>query len=64
MLSSLELAREEGLAVSLAQEMAEMLEARTESVIVRDEGDARLGLQWQANVMAELEGLYKDVNFV
>jgi hypothetical protein len=58
------LAREEGLAVSLAQEMAEMLEARTESVIVRDEGDARLGLQWQANVMAELEGLYKDVNFV
>ena len=44
--------------------MAEMLEARTESVIVRDEGDARLGLQWQANVMAELEGLYKDVNFV
>lgn len=43
--------------------MAELLETRNTSVLVRDEGDARLGLQWQVNVFAEQENLYKDVNY-
>lgn len=56
------LAQDEHLSVPLAQEMVEMLEDRPSAVVVRDEGDARLGLQWQINVFADLEAGFVDVN--
>lgn len=53
--STLDVAREEGLSVILAQRMLELLEEESKSILVRDEGDTRQGTLWQHNYFEILE---------
>jgi len=53
--STLDVARKEGLSVVLTERMLELLEQQRQSVIARDEGDTRQGTRWQYNYFEVLE---------
>jgi hypothetical protein len=54
-LTTLDIARREGISVLLAQQMLELVENNGDSPIVRDEGDLRTALRWQPNLFEMLE---------
>ena len=56
-LTSLDIARLEGISVILATQMLELLEDADASLVVRDEGDTRLGIRWQLNLFEQLEAM-------
>lgn len=61
-LTTLDVAQSESISVVLAQQMLEMLEGETPTVIVRDEGDPKHGTRWMLNLFEALEKQWDDVN--
>lgn len=56
-MSTLDIAREEGISVVLTMQLLELLEDGDLPSVVRDEGDSRSGVRWQLNLFEELERL-------
>ncbi|KAK9893474.1 hypothetical protein P389DRAFT_206904 [Cystobasidium minutum MCA 4210] len=56
-LTSLDIARLEGISVILVTQMLELLEEADGCPVVRDEGDPRMGVRWQLNIFEQLERL-------
>lgn len=54
-LTTLDIARQEGVSVILTTQMLELLEDADAPPVVRDEGDLRVGVRWQLNLFEELE---------
>lgn len=55
-LTTLDIARQEGISVILATQMLELLEEDGGvPALVRDEGDLRVGVRWQLNLFEALE---------
>lgn len=59
-LTTLDIARQEGISVILASQMLELLEDGKQPPLVRDEGDLRDGVRWQLNLFDELERLASE----
>lgn len=54
-MTTLDIARQEGISVILTTQMLELLEDGDAPPVVRDEGDLRAGIRWQPNLFEELE---------
>jgi ESCRT-II complex subunit VPS36 len=54
-LANMEIARLEGISMTLTQQMLDTLEERPCAPFVRDDGDLREGTRWQLNYFEQLE---------
>lgn len=54
-MTTLDIARQEGISVILTTHMLELLEDGDSPAVVRDEGDLRAGVRWQPNLFDKFE---------